>query len=263
MNNLLNFQKPVGGVKIFEGADIFGTGDSRSSLTNKISDQKSQIQDYEIEHKEVHIGNTTPTENKEKHAKQLSLFDDDNSALFEDDLFSDIFSKKFTSSLFNSQPLTADIFVEDIAKSKVSSEENAPEKSTQKLDSSSLFVDSDDSDSHDLFPHKTRLSNSADFEENKPISIPSKESQIIKEKSENNSQQAQLNRYNINLFEDHPPEDDDEWDSKSETNVFEENDYGLFNNASDISTVRSGLFDNEPPSLFNETSGIVRDVSTR
>ncbi|KAB0791810.1 hypothetical protein PPYR_03610 [Photinus pyralis] len=61
-----------------------------------------------------------------------------------------------------------------------------------------------------------------------------------------------------NVFDSNPSELD--WDTQSD-NVFE--DGGLFDNVQEISSQRSGLFDSEPPSLFFESSGIVRDISTR
>lgn len=61
-----------------------------------------------------------------------------------------------------------------------------------------------------------------------------------------------------NVFDSNPSELD--WDTQSD-NVFE--DGGLFDDVQEISSQRSGLFDSEPPSLFFESSGIVRDISTR
>lgn len=66
----------------------------------------------------------------------------------------------------------------------------------------------------------------------------------------------------INIFDPNPPPDLDDWDTKSEQNIFDDDIY-TFDNSEHVSHNRSSVFDREPPSAFNESSGIVRDQSAR
>lgn len=80
-------QKPVGGVPIFGAANLFEKNKTEKPL---------QEREYKTESDEQ------PQE-KIEQPKKINLFDDDDN-LFEDDLFSNITAKKFTSSLFDDVP---------------------------------------------------------------------------------------------------------------------------------------------------------------
>lgn len=64
----------------------------------------------------------------------------------------------------------------------------------------------------------------------------------------------------LNIFDPNPPPDLNDWETPSEHNIFYDDIYS-FDNTENFNENRSSIFDREPPSVFNETSGIVRDQS--
>lgn len=64
----------------------------------------------------------------------------------------------------------------------------------------------------------------------------------------------------VNIFDPTPPPDLGDWDTRSEQNISYDDIY-TFDNSENLSENRSSIFDREPPSVFNESSGIVRDQS--
>ncbi|KRT85057.1 hypothetical protein AMK59_1991, partial [Oryctes borbonicus] len=66
----------------------------------------------------------------------------------------------------------------------------------------------------------------------------------------------------VNIFDPNPPPDIEDWDDRPEPNIFYDDIY-TFDNTENFSENRSSIFDREPPSVFNETSGIVKDQSAR
>ncbi|KAK4885466.1 hypothetical protein RN001_001737 [Aquatica leii] len=235
-DSVIKSKKPVGGVKIMENSNLFDhqkIGDilkhRRQRSSNSESDSKPDIE----------TADKTPTKRK-----PLSLFDDDDDE--EDDFEKDLFITpntrmeiKVVEKETKTEPQKAVIaeirndFKEDIL---VINETKAPESKVISL----FGEDDDDNKSDDLFS----------------------DSLFVTKPQVQNKTDASDSVYVPPLFDAVPPELDDSWDSRSD-NLFDDNDTGLFDNIPEMSSHRSGLFDNEPPSLFFESSGIVKDFSTR
>lgn len=189
---------------------------------------------------------------EEKPAKPLNLFDDDDDDLFNEDLFSSISKKKFSSGLFENdaendflQPNTTGLFIDEGSEElfAVKNFEDAPPPSesvkkeiVNKIDS--LFDDFDEKT--DLFSATTER----DLQETKGD-----------ERKISGKPETGATSYRIDLFDPSPPPLD-EWEDRTSEN-FEETPYDS------NSSAPAHLFNNELPLLPNESSGIVRDQSAR
>lgn len=213
-----------------------------------------------------------------KEVKKVPSLFDDTSPLFSDDIFSSISSKKFTSSLFDApEPLERNLF-------KVSSNASKPSipvpeiisvPTPQKLESSSLFDDdvSTSDLSANLFQQQpTDNKVPSKFAVDKPSP---KTSSLFEDVLFPTDSKSSPNLFDsipppsnastskvVDLFDPNPP-DFDESDNKSDSRsqVSLENETGM--SYGSMNDQRAFLFDTEPPMLSNESSGIVRDQSTR
>lgn len=197
--------------------------------------------------------------------KVPSLFGD-TSPLFSDDIFSTISSKKFTSTLFDAPDTLKDgnLFEEPSNSSKPSI--SVPESTTVPK-SSSLF---DDDLSANLFqqPTNNKVPNQTEIDEHSKTSLFDDLLFPSDSKSSPNLFDSIPPPVNANtskvvdLFDPNPP-DFDELDNKSDSRsqVSLENETGM--SCGSMHDQRAFLFDTEPPMLSNESSGIVRDQSTR
>lgn len=321
MNPFLLLQKPVGGIKIFSGTDLFPekndnlhkietkqlhNEESYSNKTNKesFSDKSDDLFTNDskpiiiADVKESNTGSISDTELKTgDESKQLSLFDDDNDKgdeLFGDDLFSNISTKNFVTNFFDDEPLSNNLFsitndkvdksslnaaepsqqiesVETDTAAKETAKIESVKKDVKKSKNITLFSADSDDEIDDLFSInvKTKLITESKIpvETSKSLNIVvdmNKESKLdVQEENKNDMKKDVPSSVSIHFFDQHPPDDDNEWDTKSENNLFEDNYSSLFDNTPELSSQRSGLFDSEPPSLFYESSGIVRDGSAR
>ncbi|KAF2882466.1 hypothetical protein ILUMI_23691 [Ignelater luminosus] len=315
--DIIKAKKPVGGIKIFSGTDLFPQKsdslhqietkqlhhqDSESNKANKesfsdksddlfVSDSKAiKVADS----KESDTANVPDIDSKMgDKSKQLSLFDDNDDndkgdELFGDDLFSNISTNKFVTNLFDDEPLNNDIFAitnDDLSTTKPSEQIESSEKDTvtkealkiesvekdvKKSENISLFSADSDDEIDDLFSSNVKgkpiIESKISVEASKSfnnVTDNTKSKSDIQEENKSNVEKNVPSSVNINFFDQHPPDDDNEWDTKSENNLFEDNYSSLFDNTPELSSQRSGLFDSEPPSLFYESSGIVRDGSAR
>lgn len=227
------------------------------------------------------IGSAKPSEKEtaakasDSKFKKVSLFDDDN--LFEDDLFSNMSTRKFTSGLFDdsppddapsptvsSLPKTGAIAKDRISINSVEEEkEESPEKVTDVFNNT---------DYDSLFGNAALDSKSAKSPAKTNTKEPSFEKPILVEKpnfsgvgQNKSAEEGNISAKNatINLFDPSPPPDVDDWDIKSQNNLFDDDILADENTADFDGGRSSNLFDNEPPSLFSSESGIVRDRSSR
>ncbi|XP_044260910.1 WASH complex subunit 2 isoform X2 [Tribolium madens] len=228
-------KKPVGGVSIFGGGDLF---DKKLLRRQPSSDEE---QEPETKGRSVNLFGSDEEESSEsglfnkiepkveETPKKMSLFDD-NDDLFKDDLFSSTAPKKFTSGLFDddlfaTQPETknsADLFADLMAIPDDKNSINVDSRETQKeaeppkpKPRPSLF-EPDDLFASEAPPTQTSTPQKA--------SIP-----------------------DVRLFDPNPPPDDN-WDTTTD-------EFETTNQIQEEESNKSDLFSEEPPPLVINKPG--------
>ncbi|KAF5286996.1 hypothetical protein FQA39_LY16110 [Lamprigera yunnana] len=251
-------KKPIGGVKIMENSDLGSFLKQRRLNSSNSGDEPEQ--DLETEKKNSNMEDLPVTKNL-LEKKTLSLFDDDDDdedqAIFEKDLFATPYTRE-------------EVKVEEGIEKSVSEPKsiNNAEKSQNETISyakheTTLFEDKISEPTERQIKNDKIISLFDDDDKSDESLSDSLFATPKRKINENANKSESKNEHNIPpLFDINPPELDDNWDSRLENNLFDDN-LGLFDNIPEMSSRRSGLFDSEPPSLFFESSGIIRDISTR
>lgn len=234
---------------------------AQHSLESDDNDGLSQSKQTEAVNASKPVDITPKVEEKVK-PKIVSLFDDDD-RLFEDDLFSGLNTKKFTSGLFDDSPPDTDIFAD-----------RTPNVVNTKLDLSTHDIE----DTLSINSQKVAIAKEEAHvgpARESPPTILSKTDDVVDNVSQQSTVRDELVKESstkrvevkepvqINIFDPTPPPDSSDWDMNTESNIFEENDVFSYEGTPNYSEQRTSLFENEPPSLVSCDSGIVRDRSSR
>lgn len=214
-------------MSIFGTSNLFGNENITDVLKKRTQDTAKvpDPQNNANENDEKIVAKQQPTIKSEKKPKTISLFDD-NDDLFEDDLFSNVTPKKFTSNLFGDSPPTENIFGKDTTDFKGN---RSTPINTEIVDVSPNEIKSETADILDSSSEKTSLFGkeiikSGGLFDN--FSVSSNTQNIAQEKTTNkkNDEVSKADRPRqkvASLFDDFTDDNDDEDDLFSNTKVSE------------------------------------------
>lgn len=211
------------------------------------TDQKTN----KSENKETHSeGTLSPSNGSEKKQSNTSLFESklESNSLFDstDDIFNIVKNDaNKPSDKVAQDPKELDSIFDD------STEEQNLFGTIKNEPKGSLFDSKGDISSDSLFRSVTD-NKIPDSSEQPKVGIESQPNPNVSDQTDfsDKTKMSAINSPNVPLFDPTPPPfADDDWDVKSEHNLFDEDDQGyrgIFSNA------KTNLFDDEPPSLFEE-----------